>query len=214
MTVLPADVPVDPDADQARDWLIQELSGPQYQAARPTLFDQIAQAFWDWLNSLQIGSVEGPPAFGLGIILVLVIGGIVIAFLVFGLPRLNRRSAVTGALFGDDDERDAAAMRRDAQAAAARSEWSTAIAEMFRAVARGLAERGVLSTTPGTTASGFAASAGGRFPELGDQFVASARSFDEVRYLGREGSSEQYAQVAALDAAARTLKARAEAVSP
>ena len=212
MIALPLDVPVDPDVEQARDWLIQELSGPQYQAARPTLFDQLAQAFWEWLNSLQIGTVEGPPAFGLGIILVLVVAAIVVALLVFGVPKLNRRSSVTGALFGEDDERDAAAMRRDAQAAAARSDWSTAIAEMFRAVARGLAERGVLSTTPGTTASGFAARASEALPALGERFVASATAFDEVRYLGREGTQAQYEQVAALEADVRRARAQAEAV--
>jgi len=209
--VLPVDVPVDPDVEQAKDWLIQELSGPQYQAARPTLFDLIAQAFWDWLSSLQIGTVQGPPAFGLGIILVLVVGAIVVAFLVFGVPKLNRRSSVTGALFGEDDERDSAAMRRDAEAAAARSDWSTAIAEMFRAVARGLAERGVLSTTPGTTASGFASRATEALPTLGDGFAASARAFDDVRYLGRDGTREQYEQVSSLEADVRRAKAQAQA---
>ena len=210
--MVPFDVPVDPDADEARDLLINELSGPQYQAARPTLFDQIAQAIWDWLNSLQVGSVQGPPALAILIAIVGVAIVIVVAFLVFGLPRLNRRSRLAGTLFGDDDARSADDMRRDARAAAARSDWSAAIAEMFRAVARGLSERGVLTTTPGTTASGFAAAASAAFPGDAGEFGASARAFDEVRYLGREGTREQYEQVAALDARARKLTARVEAV--
>lgn len=204
--LLPFEVPVDPDADEARDLLIQELAKPQYQAARPTLFDQLAQAFWDWLNSLNIGGIEGPPAFGLGLVLVLIAAAIVVGILIFGLPRLNRRSTVAGALFGDDDARDADAMRRDARAAAAAGDWSTAIAEMFRAVARGLAERTVLTVTPGTTASGFATRAGTAFPELAEEFAASARYFDEVRYLGREGTREQFEQVAALEERARALR--------
>ncbi len=210
--LLPLDVPVDPDADEARELLINELAKPQYQAAKPTLFDQLARAFWDWLNSLTIGGVEGPPALGLGIILVLVAAAIVVAILVFGLPRLNRRSAVAGSLFGDDDARDAAHLRRDAEAAAAAGDWATAIAEMFRAVARGLAERTVLTTTPGTTASGFATRAGAAFPSLSEEFVASARAFDEVRYLGRAGTREQYEAVAALESRARGLRPTLEAV--
>ncbi len=210
--LFPLDVPVDPDADEARELLINELAKPQYQAAKPTLFDQLAQAFWDWLNSLTIGGVEGPPALGLGIILVLVAAAIVVAILVFGLPRLNRRSAVAGSLFGDDDTRDAASLRRDAEAAAAAGDWATAIAEMFRAVARGLAERTVLTTTPGTTASGFATRAGVAFPSLTEEFLASARSFDEVRYLGRAGTREQYEAVAALESRARGLRPTLEAV--
>ncbi|MGX5680744.1 DUF4129 domain-containing protein [Schumannella luteola] len=212
MLVLPFDVPVDPDADEARELLIQELSKPQYQAARPTLFDQIAQAFWDWLSGLQIGGVQGPPAFGLGLVLVLVAAAIVVGILIFGLPRLNRRSAVAGSLFGEDDHRDAAAMRRDARAAAAAGDWATAIAEMFRATARGLAERTILTVTPGTTASGFAARAATAFPSLGEEFAASARSFDEVRYLSREGTREQFDQVAALEEAVRSLKPATETV--
>ena len=43
MLVLPFDVPVDPDAPEARDWLLDELSKQQYQAAKPTFIDLIAQ---------------------------------------------------------------------------------------------------------------------------------------------------------------------------
>ena len=46
---------------------------------------------------------------------------------------------------------------------------------MFRAVARGLAERTVLTVTPGTTASGFATRAGAAFDAEG------ALVSDEVR---------------------------------
>lgn len=206
MLVLPFDVPVDPDADEARDLLIEELGKSQYQAARPTLFDQLAQAVWDWLTSLDFAGLEGPPAFGLLVVLILVAAAIVVGILIFGIPRLNRRSTAAGSLFGEHDDRDADAMRRDARAAAVAGDWSTAIAEMFRAVARGLAERTVLTVTPGTTASGFAARASEAFPTLGEEFAASARSFDEVRYLGRSGTREQYEQVAALDERARALK--------
>jgi len=62
--MLPWDVPVDPEPPEARQWLVDGLSKPQYQAAKPTLFDQIAKAISDWFSSLQIGTVEGPPAFG------------------------------------------------------------------------------------------------------------------------------------------------------
>lgn len=199
MLLLPFDVPVDPDADEARELLIQELSKPQYQAARPTLFDQIAQAFWEWLTGLQVGGLEGPPALGLGLVLLLVAAAVVVGILIFGLPRLNRRSAVRGSMFGEDDDRDADAMRRDARAAAAAGDWSTAVAEMFRATARGLAERTLVTVTPGTTASGFAARAGASFPSLESEFESSARSFDGVRYLGREGTREQFEQIASLD---------------
>lgn len=204
------DVPVEPDADEARELLINELAKSPYQAAKPTLFDQIAKAIQDWLESLRIGEAQGPPALGIGILLIVVAVAIVAAILIFGLPRLNRRSKVAGTLFGENDERSSEAMRRDAEAAAARGDFSTAIAEMFRAIARGLAERTIVASLPGTTASGFASNTGTIFPSHAERITAAARSFDEVRYLGREGSADQYAQVSALESELRTLKVALE----
>ncbi|MEP6480817.1 MAG: DUF4129 domain-containing protein [Rhodoglobus sp.] len=205
MTFLaPIDVPVDPTAPVAQQWLIDELSKPVYQAARPTLFDRVAKAIGDWLNSLQLGTVKGPPAFGIGIVVLLVVVGLVVAFLIFGVPRLNRRSGVAGALFGEDDARDAARIRSDAEAAARAGDYSAAVAEMFRAIARGLAERTIVTTSPGTTAQDFAVRAAVSFPAEASELSAAAAAFDDVRYLDHEGTAQQYAAVAALE---RTLRA-------
>lgn len=207
-----ADVPVDPDPPEATEWLINELSKPQYQAAKPTLFDRIAKAISDWLNSLQIGDVQGPPALGLTVVIVIVVAALVVAFILFGVPRLNRRSAVTGALFGDEDDRTAVRIRQDAATAAARGDYSTAVAEMFRAIARGLAERTIVTTSPGTTAHDFAGRAGRRFPVLSDRLADSADAFDGVRYLGREGTAAQYEAIAALESDLRAAKPTLETV--
>lgn len=196
---LPLEVPVDPDAQEAAELLINELSQPQYQAARPTWFDLLAKAVQDWLSSLRLGDVQGPPALGLGVVVTLAVIGIVVAFLIFGVPRLNRRSAVAGSLFGEDDRRTAASIRQDAEAAAARSEYSIAVAEMFRAIARGLAERSIVTTSPGTTARDFAVTASTPFPDLADALRDSATAFDQVRYLDRTGTAEQFQQAAALE---------------
>jgi hypothetical protein len=210
---VPFEPPVDPDAPEARDWLIDELSKPVYQAAQPTLFDRIAKAISDWINSLQFGDVQGPPALGLGVIVTLVVLGLVGAFLIFGMPRLNRRSAVAGSLFGDDDDRSAARIRQDAEAAAARSDYSTALVEMFRAIARGLAERTIVTTTPGTTARDFARRAGLVFPALAERLAGSATAFDDVRYLGRDGTAEQYGAIAGLEFDLRAARPRLETIS-
>lgn len=210
---LPFDVPVDPDAPEATNWLIDELSKPVYQAAKPTLFDRIAQSISDWIGSLQLGAAQGPPAFGIGVVIVLVVVGLIVAFLIFGVPRLNRRSAVTGSLFGEDDVRTAAVMRRDAQAAAARGDYSAAVAEMFRAIARGLAERTIVTTTPGTTARDFAVRSGRVFPGFAPRLVDAATAFDAVRYLGREGTHEQYEAIAALESELNAARPVLEGVS-
>jgi hypothetical protein len=210
---LPFAVPVDPDAPDAQQWLVDELSKPVYQAAKPTLFDRIAKAISDWLGSLQFGTLQGPPAFGIGVVVILIVIGLVIAFLIFGVPRLNRRSAVAGSLFGEDDARDAARIRRDAEAAARAADYSTAVVEMFRAIARGLAERTIVTTSPGTTARDFASRAGSAFPPLAQRLTASAAAFDDVRYLGRAGTREQFESLAALEGDLRATRPLLEAAT-
>ena len=207
---LPWDVPVDPDAPDATEWLITELSKPAYQAAKPTLFDMISKAISDWLASLQLGSAGAPPTLGLGVVVALIAGALVVAFLIFGLPRLNRRSAVTGSLFGEDDARSSARIRQDAERAAADGDYSTAVVEMFRAIARGLAERTIVTTTPGTTANGFAVRAATAFPDLAERLTESADAFDGVRYLDRTGERQQYESIAALE---RSLRAASPALA-
>jgi len=207
------DVPVDPDAPEATNWIITELSKPAYQAAKPTLFDRFAKAISDWLQSLQLGDVQGPPALGIAVVIGFGIIGLIVGFLIFGVPRLNRRSAVAGALFGEDDARTAEQIRQAAENAAWRGDYSAAVTEMFRAIARGLSERTIVSTSPGTTASGFASRASAAFPDLRERLVASATEFDSVRYLNRPGTEEQYQRLAALEADLRAAHPLLETAS-
>lgn len=212
--LLPADVPLDPDADQARELLIEELARPEYQSAKPTWFDQLILNFVQWLSGLTAPSGSGgPPVVGLLILLGVIVVLLVVAFLIFGLPRLNRRSSVTGALFGEDDSRTAAMMRAAAEAAAAAGDYSLATAEMFRSIARGLAERTILTTSPGTTAHDFGLRAGRAFPDQSSAIEDAAAAFDEVRYLDRQGTQSRYADVAALERTLRTARPVLEAVS-
>lgn len=206
--LLRADVPVIPDADQARDWILNELSEPQYQAAQPTWFDLLSAAFIDWLTSLDLtggGTFEWPVLL---IAAAVIAALLVAAFFIFGRARLNRRSAVAGALFGEDETRSADQLRKDAAAAAARGDWSTAIAERFRGLARALAERTIFSTSPGTTAHGFAAGAAAPFPEFTERLESAAASFDDVRYLGHPGTEAQYRSIAELDGELQTARPR------
>jgi hypothetical protein len=202
--ILIGEVPVDPDAGDARRRIIEELSKPEYEAARPTWFDRLSAAIGDWFASLRIGG-DGPLQWIVIVaIAVVVLALLVTAFLVFGLPRLNRRARSSGALFGVDDARSAEQMRRAAADAASRSDWAAAIEETYRALARGLAERTILTTTPGTTALGFASRASAAFPGFAAELHSAASAFDAVRYLGGAGSEEAYLEVAALESALRT----------
>jgi hypothetical protein len=201
------DVPLDPTAPDARQWLIDELSHNEYQAAKPNLFDQAVTAFLDWLAGLQAPVAPGAAGLGLPIVITVLIGVIVIAFLVFGVPRLRRRSALLGSLFGDDDARSAAELRASSERAAADGDYTSAIIERFRAIARALSVRTVVTVSPGTTAHGFARRAAAAFPDEADALATAATDFDDVRYLDRLATATAYERMLLLDA-------RLEAAAP
>jgi hypothetical protein len=202
----PQGPPLTPTVAAAREQLQNELSKPQYQAARPTLFDILWKDITDWFNSLTAPVVAGQgisQTLILTLIAVIVIAGLVVGFVIFGVPRINRRSRISGALFGVDDDRDAGSLRRAAEAAAASGDYALAIEEGFRAIARGLAERGVVTTFPGTTAHGFAGLASGAFPDAANSLEQAASLFDGVRYLGDAGTETNWIVIRSVE---RTLR--------
>ncbi len=207
----PGDAPLDPDAEQARDWVLRELSDPAYAAAQPTWWDLLTRSVWDWLQSLTVPGGDGVPTLAIAVLGGVIAAAIVVALLVFGVPRVNRRSARAGALFGEDDPRDARTLRRASERAAAEGRWADATADAFRAVARGLAERTLVTTMPGTTAHAFGRDAGAVFPDEAGALARAADDFDAVRYLGAPGSREAYERIAALDG---RLQARRVAEMP
>jgi hypothetical protein len=194
------DVPVDPSSPQAQEWIREELARPEYQAARPTWFDLASKAVQDWIDALLRGPTGDAGPVLLLVVVIVIAALIAVAFVIFGRPRVNRRSALDRrALFGADDLRSASELRRSAQEAANAGDWVLAVEEQFRAIALGLDERTVLSVTPGTTATHFAAAAAAIVPAERDQLTAAARAFDDVRYLGRPGTPSTYQQLVALD---------------
>jgi len=194
-------LPLIPDGDEAREWAERELARPVYAAAEPTPLDRIARSvaeFFDALfNSDLPAGWSGPLALVIGL---LVAGLITAAFLIWGRPRLSPRSTPAPLdLFGEAERRSAAELRRDATAQAAAGRWDDAIVLRFRALARGVAERGILEPAPGATVHAFAQQAGRAFPSEDRRLDAAASAFDDVRYLRRPGTPELYAAVAEAD---------------
>ena len=208
--------PLTPDGDEARRWAEQELTDPAYDIAQPTPLDRIAQAIGDFIGDLFSTRVDGNWGSWLAVIAGLVVVALIVtAFLVWGRPRAQLRGrARTAELFGEDEGRSADDLRRAATAHARREEWDAAIVLRFRALARGLGERGVVETPPGTTVHGFARTASRAFPSSAMDLDAAATTFDDVRYLRRPGTAEMYRGITATDdVLARARSAAAEAVA-
>jgi len=204
MTVrsLATDVPVQPGADEARRWLVEELAKPGYDT-RPSLL----QRFLEWLQGLFDGApvldLGGPLTAALVVVAVLVVAGV--AYWVAGPVRLSRRAAASAVVL-DDDARTAVEMRSAADAAAATGDWATAALERFRAVVRSLEERAVLDPRPGRTAWEAAEAAGERVPDVAEGLERGAHLFDDVAYGKASVGPEADAFLRALDE--RTLAAR------
>jgi hypothetical protein len=208
------DVPVDPDDEQARRWLEEELGrgDEPYQPPEPPGW---WQDFLEWLERLLTGT--GAPeartpgfqtgqAVGIVVLIILIVAVLAVAFVIFGLPRLRKRSKVTGDLFGEDDDRSAAQLRTAAQQAADAGDYTSAVVELFRSLARDLAERGIVVTFPGTTARDFSRRTGLVFPPHAERLGDAAVVFDDLRYLGGVGTREQWQRMSALDAELRAAR--------
>ena len=185
------EIPVTPDAPEARRWLRDELSKAPYDAARPTWFDRLSQAILDWFSSLTFGGDGGGGWIPVVVTLVVALL-LVAAILIFGLPRRARRRRQPAGLFAADEHRTADQMRRAAATAAAAANWTLAGEEAFRALAQGLAERTIVRPTPGTTAHSVAELAAAAFPAEHARLRQAASLFEGVRYqIGRASCRER-----------------------
>ncbi len=199
-------VPVTPGAGEARRWLIDELAKPAYQAAKPTWFDRASNAVWTWFTSLFSTHGPGHSGYLAAAIAIVALALIVTAIAIFGRPKLNRRTRLAVPVISGDDLRDSRALRHAAADAARSGDWTRAVEDAFRAIARDLDERTLIVLRPGTTAQEITHLAAQAFPELARQLSEAARSFDSVRYLGKTATGDDYDRTRSLDEALRARR--------
>ncbi|OFI39845.1 hypothetical protein BIU82_02015 [Arthrobacter sp. SW1] len=204
--VLAADVPVDPDRNEARRWAIEELAKPQYAAAQPNWLEQLLDDFLEWLGSLN-GDIPGPaPDWTWPLLVSLAVVLLIVAVIVVR-PRLNAaRKQASAAVFDAESNVDAGTFRKRAAAAAARGDWSTAVVEQFRAIVRSAEDRTVLDPQAGRTADEAAAQLARAFSGSQDRLETAAALFDAVKYGRAASGPEQYESLKSLDAELSTLK--------
>ncbi|WP_328389728.1 DUF4129 domain-containing protein [Nocardia sp. NBC_00416] len=87
-----------------------------------------------------------------------------------------------------------------AEHAAAHGDFDTALRERFRAVLRGLEQRGTLAVRRSRTARETSHEAAASLPtELSGELPAAARAFDEVVYGGRRADADEYRRLTEAD---------------
>jgi hypothetical protein len=187
-------VPVDVDPDSAREAAVRELADPAYQAAEPSLLEQVLDHVGRFLGNAL--STTG----GAGLVILLLVGVAVFAVVRLRVGGLTRSRRSASQVFATGRTRPAEDHRRAAELAKARGALSEAVRERFRAIVRELEGRGVLTERSGRTVDEIARTAGQRMPARAGELNAAATLFDDVVYGGRTPTEAEYHTLATLDA--------------
>ncbi|WP_431875162.1 DUF4129 domain-containing protein [Amycolatopsis sacchari] len=195
---LPADVPVTIDRDAAQRAAEAELSGPEYHVNDPGLVERVLRWLAERLSDLFEAASTAVPGGPLGLLVLLAVLVLVAVVVRLRVGKVARNVRAPGLVF-EDRSRTAADHRQAADQAAAAGDFGVAVRERFRALVRGLEERGVLEALSGRTADEAARDAGRWLPGVRDELAVAARLFDDVHYGERPASAEDHARLAALD---------------
>jgi hypothetical protein len=190
------DIPVTPDADEARRWASEELANAEYNRAESGWVDAVIRWFMELLNGFDSLGNGTPPLRVIVVILIVLAIVALVIWLVAGPLRASRKAERENAVF-EDDQRTSAQMRAAAQQAAAHGDFDTAVLEMYRALVRDLEERAILDDRPGTTAFEAAQDIAALFAFAADAVAADAAVFDTVRYGDGHAEAADYDHVQA-----------------
>lgn len=183
---------LDPDRDEARDWLVAELSQPDYNRAEPFL-----TRVYDWFVGLLTDLLQVVPASqSLGWLVVLGVLAAAAVAVTFGVLGRRRGSTLRAARSGgvlEEAHLTPEDYRARAAEAAGRQDWDTVLLDSFRALTADAARRALLDDVPALTAHEVGALLAAPFPNHAASLDRVAREFDAVRYGGRRadrGSAE------------------------
>jgi hypothetical protein len=189
---------LDPTPAEARRWLSDELSGPDYHD--PWL-DTVIRWILEQLGKLLEGA-NNLANGGLSPVITALVAVVAIALLVWVLPRVrgNRVAARTGGAVLVDPTITPGTYRTLASEAFADGRYDDAVLDGFRAIAKDMSDRTLLDDSPGRTAHEVSLELAQPFPDHAVRLAQAANVFDAVRYGHRRATSEQASRVRQLDA--------------
>ncbi|HTW18910.1 MAG TPA: DUF4129 domain-containing protein [Mycobacteriales bacterium] len=176
----------------------RELSKSIYHHNGETLAGRAVRAAARWLDHLLSHTFGNAPAGSAGALAVVVLI-VVLSALVIWRVGVPTRAGSVGGVFDAEPPVSAAAHRAAAERAAAAADWTTAVVERMRALARELEEHGIVEPRAGRTASELAAAAGRALPDVAADLMRAAETFNRVVYGGARPTDTDYERVAAAD---------------
>jgi hypothetical protein len=178
----------------------EELLDRKYQDAQPPLLVRLVGKALRKLVELLDRAAGNVPGGRLGLlILALLVGGL-IAVVVVRLRPTGRRAA-SAEVFTTGAARTAAQHRTAADEAAAAGQWADAVRERLRAIVRELEARGVLEPRPSRTAGEVARDGSAAVPHIGAPLRRATTMFDEIWYGGRTADASSYTVLVEADRA-------------
>jgi hypothetical protein len=195
---LPADVPVQVGRDEARDAARRELADPAYHAHEPSLVERGVQWLIEQVARLLDRASEAAPGGWWSLLFLLAVAALVVIVVRHRVGPLARTVRRPEPVFAGRP-RTSAEHRRAAAAALARGDTAEATRERFRAIVRGVEERGLLDPRPGRTADEAAREAAALLPGCAEGLWTAAHVFDGVWYGDRPATAAGYERIAAAD---------------
>ncbi|WP_151526190.1 DUF4129 domain-containing protein [Serinicoccus kebangsaanensis] len=182
---------LDPDRDEARRWLDDELGSGGYQLQEPWL-----TRLWRWITDRlpdppDLGSL---PPWSTWLVLGLVLAAVAAVLLFASRDRWRAARLLPprpdGAVLGGA-RRSAQEYRDSARSALEAGRLDEAVLEGYRAIAADALERTVLDERPGRTAHEVAGELAPVFPRHGAELRLAGDTFDAVRYGDHPASTAQ-----------------------
>lgn len=187
-----------PDPGPAREAAHRELEKQAYDEARPSWTYRAVHWAIDKVQELLGKAASAVPGGRLGVLLIVLLVGGLVAIAVVTL-RPARRRIGGQQLFGATGPLTATEHRSKAESLALQGAYADAVRERLRAVVRGLEERGVLDPRPGRTASEISAEAARALPAITTPMRRAATTFEQIWYGGRPADAQAYALLVAVD---------------
>lgn len=189
-----------PEREEARRLLRQELERPEYAQAQPNpvlqwISERLRQ-LWEWLEGLGQGTGALP---GWWLLIVVLAVAVVLLLVIRPHRNLSTRRRAEGAVL-TDRRWEAQDHRRLARQASDAGDHGQALAAWFRALVREAEQRTVLSERPGRTATEAAESLAVAFGAEAEALRTAATLFNAVRYGHHTATDLQAARVRELDA--------------
>jgi hypothetical protein len=190
---------LEPDRDEARRWLAEELAQAEYNRPEP-----IVTRVVNWVLERLAQLVElVPGGSGLSQLLLVVVVLLALAALAFALRGRLRQGSLrergSGAVL-EDPHLTARDYRARSERAWRAGDWDGALLDSYRAVAASADERTLLDDLPGRTAHEVAVALATPFAEHAPALRDAADRFDDVRYGEMHATREQAERVRMLEA--------------